>query len=89
LVAGAVHRADDAASELAAQVVHLGVDGSRRIDAVEYRVKQLTAGEDDSWDWSSPDSRWVVYHSGKQGRRTLWRIPVEGGKPAKERSGHL
>ena len=29
----------------------------------------------------SPDSKWIVYHSGKQGRRTLWRVSVNGGTP--------
>jgi len=27
----------------------VGVDGAERIDAVEHRVKQLTAGEDPTW----------------------------------------
>src|SRR6185312_11880494 len=49
LVASAMHRVDDAPSELAAQVVYVGVDGARRIDAVEYRIEQLTAGEDPAW----------------------------------------
>jgi serine/threonine protein kinase/Tol biopolymer transport system component/tetratricopeptide (TPR) repeat protein len=41
--------------------------------------KQLTYGEDDSWAWCSPDARWVVYHTGDQGRRTIRRIPIVGG----------
>ena len=27
------------------------------------------------------DGKWVVYHSGNQGKRTLWRVPSEGGNP--------
>ena len=44
-VAGAVDGANDASPELASQVVNVSVDGARRVDAVEYRFKQLTAGE--------------------------------------------
>jgi Tol biopolymer transport system component len=45
--------------------------------------KQLTFGEDDSWAWCSPDARWVVYHSGDQGKRRIRRVPIAGG-PSEE-----
>jgi len=41
--------------------------------------KQLTYGEDDSWAWCSPDAKWVVYHSGDQGKRRIHRVPIAGG----------
>jgi Tol biopolymer transport system component len=30
----------------------------------------------------TPDSQWVVYTSARGGFRTLWKVSVEGGKPA-------
>jgi eukaryotic-like serine/threonine-protein kinase len=41
--------------------------------------KQLTYGEDDSWAWCSPDAQWVVYHTGDQGKRRIYRVPIVGG----------
>ncbi len=41
--------------------------------------KQLTYGEDDSWAWCSPDAQWVVYHTGEQGKRRIYRVPIVGG----------
>ena len=32
--------------ELASQVMDVGVDGAERVDTIEHRVEQLTAGED-------------------------------------------
>src|SRR4029079_11790869 len=29
----------------------------------------------------SPDGHWVIYVSERGGRRTLWRVKVEGGEP--------
>lgn len=57
------------------QVWRMDRDGTNQV--------QLTDGEDDSWAWCSPDSRWVVFHRGTQGRRSLWRVPVAGG-PAEQ-----
>ncbi|HVQ36948.1 MAG TPA: protein kinase [Pyrinomonadaceae bacterium] len=54
-----------------------------RMDSDGKNQTQLTTGEDDSWVWCSPKGTSVVYHSGQQGKRTLWRVSVEGGKPEK------
>ena len=41
-----MHRVDDASAKLASQVMDVGVDGAGRVDTIEYRIEQLTAGED-------------------------------------------
>jgi Tol biopolymer transport system component len=42
--------------------------------------KQLTYGEKDSCPEISPDGKWVFYVSQKQERRTLMKVPIEGGE---------
>jgi hypothetical protein len=29
----------------------------------------------------SPDGKWVVFESDAAGKSTMWRVPIEGGKP--------
>ncbi len=44
-------------------------------------LKQLTQG---SLDWMpncSPDSKWVVYSGLAGGKRTIWKVGIEGGPP--------
>lgn len=43
--------------------------------------RRLTGSRnDESWPTWSPDGRWIAYQSGEpDGRRHIWKIPVEGG----------
>lgn len=50
-----------------------------RMDADGSNQERLTTGDFENWAWPSPDGRWIVYHSGNQGKRTIWRIPLTGG----------
>jgi Tol biopolymer transport system component len=44
---------------------------------------RLTAGpENSNWPQVTRDGRWVVYeHAGEGSSTSLWRVPIEGGKP--------
>jgi Tol biopolymer transport system component len=42
-------------------------------------AKQLTANGNNTEPHCSPDGKWVVYHSGRDG--TLWKISIDGGEP--------
>lgn len=55
----------------------LAVDGSREERLVEHPA-------DDVRPFWSPDGRWVVFVSDRSGRRGLWAVPVEDGRPAAE-----
>lgn len=41
---------------------------------------RLAVDDVDSSVSFSPDGRWVVYVSESEGKRTLWKVPVEGGE---------
>lgn len=56
-----------------------GVTNLWRMDADGSNQKRLTTGDFENWAWPSPDGRWLVYHSGNQGKRTIWRVPIGGG----------
>jgi Tol biopolymer transport system component len=45
---------------------------------------QLTDGNVESnWPCFSPDSKWVYYQHFEQGSASIWKVPIEGGKPTK------
>ena len=44
-------------------------------------LKQLTDGPGDVYPQSSPDGRWVVFHSSRTGRFSIWKVSIEGGEP--------
>ena len=43
-------------------------------------LKQLTGGQGDRFPQSSPDGRWVVFHSGS-GSLSAWKVSIDGGEP--------
>jgi TolB protein len=43
-------------------------------------AKQLTEGNEDYVQNVSPDSRWVLFDSWRSGRRTPWKISIDGGQ---------
>ncbi|MEJ2006740.1 MAG: protein kinase [Acidobacteriota bacterium] len=51
-----------------------------RVDPDGSHLKQLTNGFD-LLPSCSPDGKWVVYHSLSNGRRQLWKVSIDGGKP--------
>ena len=46
-------------------------------------LKQLTEGPGDSFPRTSPDGRWVVFHSTRTGSLRLWRVSIDGGEPVR------
>ncbi|HEV2665042.1 MAG TPA: protein kinase, partial [Blastocatellia bacterium] len=46
-------------------------------------VKQLTAGPGDVQPQSSPDGRWVVFHSLRYGGFSIWKVSIDGGEPVR------
>ena len=46
-------------------------------------LKQLTTGPGDVFPQSSPDSRWVVFHSSRSGQFSIWKISIDGGEPVR------
>jgi len=58
-----------------------------RVDSEGGNLKHLTSG-DQHFDFNprcSPDGQWVVYLSTQANRRTLWKIPIDGGTPVELR----
>ncbi|MGH9430119.1 MAG: protein kinase domain-containing protein [Terriglobia bacterium] len=59
--------------------------GIWRFDADGSNPKQLTHFDDDFYPSCSPDGKWVVFTSlrapPRPGISTLWRVPIDGGKP--------
>ena len=51
------------------------------MDADGGNPKQLTNGLADSSPNVSPDSQWVIYTSIGNGKWTLWKTPIDGGRP--------
>lgn len=56
--------------------------GVWRIDANGSNPKQLTFGQLDLDPRFTPDGAAIVYSSIQSGKRTLWKVPSEGGSPA-------
>jgi eukaryotic-like serine/threonine-protein kinase len=52
------------------------------MDADGGNVRQLTNGKGEFAATFSPDDKWVLYVSREARKRTLWRVPVEGGAPS-------
>ncbi|HEX8336670.1 MAG TPA: tetratricopeptide repeat protein, partial [Pyrinomonadaceae bacterium] len=54
-----------------------------RMDRDGSNPARLTQGEENSnWPQVTRDGRWVVYeHAGEGARTSLWRVPLEGGRP--------
>ena len=46
-------------------------------------LKQLTDGPGDVLPQSSPDGRWVVFHSLASGAFSVWKVSIDGGEPVR------
>ena len=53
------------------------------MDADGGNLKQLTDGPGDVYPQSSPDGRWVVFHSSRSGQFTIWKVSIDGGEPVR------
>jgi Tol biopolymer transport system component len=51
-----------------------------RMEADGSNPQQLTFGVGENWPSCTPDG-WVVYAGGPLNEKTLWKVPVQGGKP--------
>jgi Tol biopolymer transport system component/tRNA A-37 threonylcarbamoyl transferase component Bud32 len=50
----------------------------------KYHLRQITTGKGGSWlPVVSPDGKYVVYSSGREGTPDLWIQPVKGGEPTR------
>lgn len=56
--------------------------GIWRIDNDGANLKQITFEQLDLDPHPVPRGDWVIYSSIKSGKRTLWKVPIEGGEPA-------
>jgi serine/threonine protein kinase len=54
-----------------------------RMDADGGNLKQLTEGPGDLFPQSSPDGRWVVFHSQRSGSLRVWKVSIDGGEPVR------
>ena len=54
-----------------------------RMDTDGGNLKQLTDGPGDVSPQSSPDGRWVVFHSLGSGAFSVWKVSIDGGEPAR------
>jgi eukaryotic-like serine/threonine-protein kinase len=52
-----------------------------RIDTDGGNLKQLTGGEGGRFPQSSPDGRWVVFRSARDGPSTVLKVSIDGGEP--------
>jgi Periplasmic component of the Tol biopolymer transport system len=52
-----------------------------RMDTDGSNLKQLAGGAADRFPQSSPDSRWVVFHSLRSGSLRAWKVSIDGGEP--------
>ncbi|HET6668873.1 MAG TPA: protein kinase [Pyrinomonadaceae bacterium] len=60
--------------------------GTRRIwrmDTDGGNLKQLTEGQGDIIPRTSPDGRWVLFHSVRTGTLRLWKVSIDGGEPVR------
>ena len=46
-------------------------------------LKQLTGGQGGRFPQSSPDGRWVVFHSTRSGSLRAWKVSIDGGEPVR------
>ncbi len=46
-------------------------------------LKQQTEGPGDNYPQSSPDGRWVVFHSLASGAFSVWKVSIDGGEPVR------
>ena len=61
--------------------------GILRVDADGGNLKRLTTDNNFYQPRWSPDGNWVAYVSNDPtGKRTLWRVPIDGGAPVQLRS---
>jgi len=44
-------------------------------------LKLLTEGQGDRSPQTSPDGRWVVFHTARTSSHRLWRVSIDGGEP--------
>jgi Tol biopolymer transport system component len=61
----------------------LATRGIWRMDIDGGNLKQLTGGPGDIYAQSSPDGRWVVFHSSRDGPFRLWKVSIDGGEPVR------
>ena len=54
-----------------------------RMDTDGGNLKQLTGEQGGRFPQSSPDGRWVVFHSTRTGYLTAWKISIDGGEPVR------
>jgi TolB protein len=54
-----------------------------RMDMEGSNLKQLTGGAGDRFPQSSPDGRWVVFHSLRSGSLRVWKVSIDGGEPVR------
>src|SRR4030095_2524542 len=54
-----------------------------RIDIEGGNLKQLPGGPGDIYAQSSPDGRWVVFHSTRDGPFRVWKVSIDGGEPVR------
>ena len=58
-----------------------GIQRIWRMDADGGNLKELTEGPGDSVPRTSPDGRWVLFHSARTGPFRLWKVSIDGGEP--------
>jgi eukaryotic-like serine/threonine-protein kinase len=65
-------------------IVFQGVPGNNiwRVTPNAGGASMLTSGSSDSSPACSPDGKWVLYTSMREGVPSVWRIPIEGGEPS-------
>ena len=63
---------------------HVGTINLWRLDTKSGASVQLTHGNGESRPQCSPDGRSVIYEQGIGNvKRTLWKVPIEGGEPVR------
>jgi serine/threonine protein kinase len=57
--------------------------GIWRMDIDGGNLKQLSGGPGDIYAQSSPDGRWVVFHTSRDGPFRVWKVSIDGGDPVR------